>query len=1391
MFNPLATYRIQFHKDFTFHHLEKIIPYLKQIGVSTIYASPIFESIPGSTHGYDALNPNALNLEIGQLKDLKRISKALNDENIGWLQDVVPNHMAFDWRNPWLNDVLEKGKDSPYASYFDIDWNSEHGEKLMAPFLGSTLDQVLKQEELTLIVHQDQLMFQYFDAKYPANFFAYKLVLENLSSIISKEIFPANYADSQSPEYFQQLKTSFAQFVGDNSTSQSVSQAIKEINANQEKLANLLHQQHYLLCHWQTTDTEINYRRFFTVNGLICLNIQHEKVFQEFHSLIKKLIDEKLIHGLRIDHIDGLFDPAQYLERLKNITGNKIYITVEKILQSDEKIPSNWKAEGNTGYDFLAIVNNLFTNSKSEKLAAFYDQLVPTDKTFLEQLREKKAQILYQHMGGELKNLHRLFLSTNLVEKKELEAVGEENLEKAIGEFLVFCPVYRYYGNIFPLEAAEAKAVEEMLSDIKETKPALSSAINLLSSVFLKPYENEEKKQRALYFYQRCMQFSGPLMAKGFEDTLMYTFNRFIAHNEVGDSPASSGYSIEAFHLKMKERQNLWPLSINATATHDTKRGEDVRARLNVLSDITDQWIEKVTEWMQLNKEYKTGGMPDTNDEYFIYQTLVGHYPMPGENDDDFKNRLNDYLQKALREGKKNSNWSAPNEEYENATKTFASGLLNKEQSLWKSFQAFQKNIVDYGITNSLIQVILKFTCPGIPDVYHGTEMWDLSFVDPDNRRAVDYLKQDRILNEIKARENKKDFFDALWEDRYTGKIKLWLTRQLFLLRKEQREIFTEGDYIPLAVEGEHKKYILAFARKDRQTVFIVVVALHLAELCMAQKKEWRDLDWADTNIVLPNDFLTPLENVLGSEKISFKKHINAKELFHQMPFAILKGSVAPNERGAGILLHISSLPSAFGIGDLGPEARIFANFLYRSHQKYWQLLPLNPTERGQGHSPYSSTSSMAGNVLFISPELLEQNGFLDRDLLNQNQLPASDKVDFTAVDEIKHRLLNEAWERFKNTAAPSWQNEFDLFCQKEKDWLDDFCLFMILKEQYKGQPWYQWPDEFKFRSEKALKNLPEKFPDQYQKQKWFQFIFSKQWNQLKKYCNDRHIEFIGDMPFYVSYDSADVWSNTEIFKLDSKGNKTGVAGVPPDAFSDDGQLWGMPVFRWNVLKKNNYKWWIDRLRKNVELFDVTRLDHFRAFSDYWEVAATEKTAKKGKWQKGPGTHFFKYVKQALGALPFIAEDLGEIDEPVYQLRDEFRLPGMKVLQFAFGEDMGSSLHIPHNYKQNFFVYTGTHDNNTSLGWWKTDATQPRVEEYFGEAITESKIAPLLCRMAYSSIAKVAILPMQDVLSLDESARMNMPSSTDNNWQWRLLPCKLTDTIESQLKLWTKIYHRR
>jgi maltooligosyltrehalose synthase len=684
--NPISTYRIQFNKDFTFTDLEKIIPYLHQLGVRTVYASPIFESAPGSTHGYDATDPCKINPEIGTEEQLVNISRELKKKNMFWLQDIVPNHLAFHEKNQRLMDVLQYGQSSTFASWFDVLWDHpDFKGKLMVPFKDSELEKQIR---------------------------------------------------SKAPDA-----------------------------------------KNYVITPWQECDKKINYRRFFLVSGLICTNIQDDKVFNEFHALIKRLSDQKIFNGLRVDHIDGLYDPTKYLHDLRKLAGETSYIIVEKILQPEENMPAYWPVQGSTGYDFLAMLNNLFTNREAEYvLTAFYYDLTGNELPVEKQVQEKKAYILHHHMNGELDNLVRLYKECGLGDN-----LNDDQIKKSIADYLIDCPVYRYYDDNIPVMAIDKTKSKK---DIKR-------------------------------FYTRCMQFTGPLMAKGVEDTLMYTYNRFAGHNEVGDSPGFFGYTVQQFHEMMGYRNKHWRYSLNTTSTHDTKRGEDVRARLNAVTCFYEEWTTMVRTWMKENLKFKTNGWPANNDEYLLYQTLIGSFPLNEEK--DYSNRISGYFEKALREAKVHSNWAAPDTEYENACINFINEILGADSAFRKSFIPFLEKIALYGMYNSLGQLILKFTCPGIPDIYQGTELWDLSLVDPDNRRRVDYTTRIEFLG-------KGSQFDDVLNKYQSGEVKLQLLHKLLEIRNEYESVFTEGEYVPVNIGGKYNGHVLAFMRKhDRLAIFVTV----------------------------------------------------------------------------------------------------------------------------------------------------------------------------------------------------------------------------------------------------------------------------------------------------------------------------------------------------------------------------------------------------------------------------------------------------------------------------------------------------------------------------------------------------------------------------------------
>jgi 4-alpha-glucanotransferase len=486
------------------------------------------------------------------------------------------------------------------------------------------------------------------------------------------------------------------------------------------------------------------------------------------------------------------------------------------------------------------------------------------------------------------------------------------------------------------------------------------------------------------------------------------------------------------------------------------------------------------------------------------------------------------------------------------------------------------------------------------------------------------------------------------------------------------------------------------------------------------------------------------------------------------------------NKRTSGILLHITSLPSPHGIGDFGPSSYEFVDFLKKSKQTYWQVLPLNPTEQTYGNSPYSSPSSFAGNPLLISPELLRKDGYLSKSDLHDPPLFPKDSVDFELALSHKTDLLKTAFE--SNLRGIAKYSDFRKFCLENKHWLDDYCLYTSIKSEANFETWQDFPTDLRNRKRQSLDDWYEKEEHFILYNKFLQYIFFKQWDSLKKYSNDNGIKIIGDIPYYVNYDSSDVWANQEIFKLDDKKNPEFIAGVPPDYFSKTGQLWGNPVYNWDKLKETQYSWWIKRIGHNLSMFDKLRLDHFRGFVSYWEVNAGETTALNGKWVNIDAESFFNNLFSCFDKNKFIAEDLGLITEDVKEIIKYYELPGMKILLFAFGDDYPYGDYLPTNIGNQCVIYTGTHDNNTALGWWNEEAgniEKNRVSEYLEKELNENNINWELIELAMKSRADTLIIPMQDILGLGASARMNTPSTTTGNWAWRMESMDfLTEHIE-------------
>lgn len=895
-----STYRIQFNHAFPFNSLEKFVEYLSILGIDALYASPVLRSTSGSMHGYDVTDPILIDPEIGGVEDFENLSGLLKRKNIGWIQDIVPNHMAFNRENSWLWDVLEKGKNSEYASFFDIDWSHPYFKgKLMVPFLGNTFEKEVEDGNLKLDFDEGRFILKYYDIYFPVNFAGFLFLYENKHSdcpLALDQFFGSDGWNSLPP--WSYIKKELHQgYDRSEKMRQWVEEVVKKTNARPSTLQKLHEEQHYRLCHWKLTEKKINYRRFFTVNSLICLKMEDQWVFDKYHQYLNEFIREGKFNGLRIDHIDGLRDPERYLRRLRQLAGEDMYIVIEKILELEEDLPSDWRIQGTTGYEFLAYVNNLFTNTGNfPRLHDFYKEITGIKDDIQDIVYEKKKFILKNRMVGELENLNREFFQSHLVPEIQMEETDPGRMQEAIAEFLLAFPVYRLYDNRIPLIEENADAIKNVISTAVTRTLDLEKELNILLNLFTGQYGlNQRGNEKLRDFFMRCMQFTGPLMAKGMEDTTMYYYNCFAVHNEVGDHPAASGFSVDHFHDLMQVRQSKWPLAMNSTSTHDTKRGEDVRARLNVVSDLAPEWETKVRYWMELNREKKKeiNGkiVPTNNEEYLIYQTLTGIWPFDDKIEDSFRNRLEAYFTKAMRESKTHTTWNDPDEDHERTLIEFINEILDPEREFYGSFTEFQHKIRQFGLINSLTQVILKMTCPGIPDVYQGTELWDLSLVDPDNRRPVDYERRQNKLKELMDTDDahaEKLVMDLLSQPG-SGEIKLWFTHLLLHERKLNPGLFTVGEYIPLEVTGDMRAHVIAYARRANSSWAVVILPLNLAVMKGKEVLDRKVLDWKNTSVKIPDPMAGDCLDVLRKKKTHLKKDIRLNDHLRNFPYLVLK----------------------------------------------------------------------------------------------------------------------------------------------------------------------------------------------------------------------------------------------------------------------------------------------------------------------------------------------------------------------------------------------------------------------------------------------------------------------------------------------------------------------
>lgn len=926
MIIPRTMYRLQFYYGFSFDSAMSLIPYLKELGISHIYASPITQSKHGSMHGYDTIDPGIINPEFGGKEKFDTLIEEGKKFSIGWIQDVVSGHMAYDSENRFLMDVIEKGEDSPWKDIFDIDWKS-HFEglkgRLLSPFLGEFYGTCLDNGDLHLQFGENGFYISYKNLFFPIKLDDYPVILKTnlfeLEQACGKEHdnvakwttllhdFENLATESDRTKKLDKATTLKNSLIELHRSHPAITQHIEAIlsHFNGEKnvpptmneLDLLLARQNFRLSYWKVSNEEVNYRRFFTVNNLIALNTTTQETFNFSHNQIHALVREKKIDGLRIDHLDGLNHPHNYLLMIRKEFPD-LYLIAEKILNFPEDLPTDMPIQGTTGYDFLNCMNGLFVHKKNmKKFDELYIGFTGLKQSYEEIVIQKKHLFMDRNLAGDIDNL--VTILKNILGKSRYgRDMTHKGIKIAITEILAQFPIYRTYVFQDHITERDECYIRQAVKDAKNSYPGLKFELELVERILLLEYGPEtppEERLEWITFAQRFQQISTVLMAKGVEDTVFYVYNRLLSLNEVGGNPAIFGFTPQDFHRFTIKRMRKHPSSWNTSATHDTKRGEDVRARLNVLSEVPHEWARFVKASAKINAPLKrllnNAAAPDRNEEYFIYQMLIGAFPFLENEFELFIKRMELYLIKSLREAKTHSSWNTPNSTYENACLDFLHQILDKDKSVnfWAIFSPFQKKIASYGIFNSLSQLLLKITAPGVCDIYQGTELWDFSMVDPDNRRNVDYETRIKWLQEIQQREiDLPNFLTELWKQKENGKIKLFTLYKLLRTRSDYENLFKNGDYIPLTVQGSHARNIVAYARKNAHEFSLSVVPRFLTQLVRQEELPCSKTVWNDTALVLPCDFPTSWVNAISGKSLDHHGPMFIGDILDEFPIGLL-----------------------------------------------------------------------------------------------------------------------------------------------------------------------------------------------------------------------------------------------------------------------------------------------------------------------------------------------------------------------------------------------------------------------------------------------------------------------------------------------------------------------
>ncbi len=901
MIPPRATYRLQLRGGFGFKEAAAVAPYLARLGVSHVYLSPFFKARPGSAHGYDITDHARLNPDLGSEAEYSAMVDALRREGLNAILDFVPNHMGVGGAdNPLWLDVLEWGPESRFAGWFDIDWPAGGG-KLLAPVLGAQYGEELRNGKLALAFDDDGTfaIWAYGEHKLPLCPLTYPTVLghdsEALDRMSDKFLDLPNWRP-QIAERALGLKAELADLArGDAGTRREIDERVAAFNRDWREIDRLISAQFWRVAFFRVAEDEINYRRFFNINDLAGLRMELAPVFAHAHARALRLLKARETDGLRIDHVDGLFDPKSYLTALRERVERPFYLVVEKILAPHERLRADWPIEGTTGYDYLNLSLGLFVDQSAEAVfSETYRAFAGADDSFEEIALASKLRIMDNEMASELGALGRA--AARLARESPMTAdLTRAILTRAIKAIVACFPVYRTYVDLSGAVAeADRRDIAWAVTRARRLDPDVhASAFDFLERVLTGEIKqsaaSEIGRTAALRFAMKLQQFSGPVMAKGVEDTAFYRYNRFVALNEVGGAPERFGIAPSLFHKANAQRAEHWPHAMLATATHDTKRGEDARARLAALSEIPEEWRRQVGGWSRLIRarlgDVEGRAPPDRNDEYMFYQMLVGSWPMEllqaqtAEGLEAYRRRVHVALEKSLREGKQRSNWAAPNLEYEAAMHAFVNEALRPEGGFLTSFLPFVARVARLGVQNSLVQTALKLTAPGVPDTYQGCELWDLSLVDPDNRRAVDYREREAafamLAPRLEIEHERAELIESLlttWRD---GRIKLAVTALLLAFRRDHAELFADGGYLPIETTGEDAEFALGFVRTAGERRIAVLVARFPAR--REEKPDWRayaklpEGEWFDLVRARP-----------------FDAGASLREGFGPLPFAVL-----------------------------------------------------------------------------------------------------------------------------------------------------------------------------------------------------------------------------------------------------------------------------------------------------------------------------------------------------------------------------------------------------------------------------------------------------------------------------------------------------------------------